>query len=462
MPYFVVDDWRGGLDLRRMAAVASPTTLRKLSNGHINEGGEVERRKAFVTFANAAGTVGLASANALLYVFGTGPSPLAGGSPLQYQQLVPGGGVAVVGIEDWDLFDGLLYVIAMGSDGNRYHFYNGVLVPGGVGKHFKTFGSKVYSVLGKDVRFTATGVPTDWAGVGSGTINLSTEDADSLDLEGIEIYFDQLAFFSPGTIQLWNMDPDPLLNRKAQILRASGTLAGQSARQFGSGDVLYLDSSGVRSLRARDSSNAASVSDIGSPIDVIMRQLQTDDPLSFARAHAAIEQGTGRFWLRIGADIYVLSHFPGPKVTAWSTYTPENGAQDMISHDRTIAIRTNDDQIQLYGGEGFDTFDSSPLIVTTPFLTAQRAGTDKEFEALDIAGRNLWKVECNLNPASPDSLNDESQWLLAGQYDGITYSLARMALGGQSTHIAFRLTCTSPGEAVLANLTFHFKERGEL
>lgn len=460
MSYTVIDDWRSGLDLRRLPSVASPTTLRELTNASINEGGEIEKRLAFVSIADAADTIGLASANGNLYVFGTGAAPFAPGGELTYQQLVPSTGVTLTSILDWALFDGLLFVIARGSDGVAYYFYDGTEVSGAnlAGERCRTYGDKVYVVGGKDVGFCVPGDPTDWAGSGSGTINLSTRDADSLDLEGVEAYYDELAFFSPRTTQFWTVAADPANNAQQQVLRGSGTRAGRSVKQYGSGDVLFLDSTGVRSLRARDQNNSAGVSDIGSPVDKLMRAILREDATVFAAAQAAIEEGTGRYWLQLDGECYILSHFPGPKVTAWSKYTPEFEAVDLVAHELSIAVRGDDDMVYLYGGQNYDTYDSCAVSAITPFLSGGKPGTPKDFEALDVAGQNVWTVDHNFVVDDPLSLDVEANWERTGVFDGTTYAQQKMGLEGRSTHVAFRVTSARPGAAVLANLTFHYQE----
>ena len=47
MPYILVEDFRGGLDTRRMNVTATPGTLVTLENAHITRGGEIEKRPAF-------------------------------------------------------------------------------------------------------------------------------------------------------------------------------------------------------------------------------------------------------------------------------------------------------------------------------------------------------------------------------------------------------------------------------
>lgn len=48
MPYYLVDSFERGLDVRRSAEVAPPGSLRTIRNAFINSGGEIEKRRAFV------------------------------------------------------------------------------------------------------------------------------------------------------------------------------------------------------------------------------------------------------------------------------------------------------------------------------------------------------------------------------------------------------------------------------
>ena len=48
MPYIVVENFKGGIDGRRMDVTATPGTLTELKNAHITRGGEIEKRPAFV------------------------------------------------------------------------------------------------------------------------------------------------------------------------------------------------------------------------------------------------------------------------------------------------------------------------------------------------------------------------------------------------------------------------------
>ena len=90
-------------------------------------------------------------------------------------------------VADWDLFNGQFYIVMAGVDGRYYHYYNQALVTDAMAtaSSVRTFGSKMYGVDGRLLRFSAINDPTTWtppAGTtndGSGYIDLSAQDADS-------------------------------------------------------------------------------------------------------------------------------------------------------------------------------------------------------------------------------------------------------------------------------------------
>ena len=142
----------------------------------------------------------------------------------------------------------------------------------------RTYKEKMYGVSGRLLNFSAVGDPTVWndpspdalgniAHNGSGFIDISSNDADSFDLYGMEVYYDKMAIFSKLSAQLWFLDPDPSLNQYFQTLRDAGTIAPTSVRQYVANDVYFLGTHGIRSLRARDLTTTAAVADVGSPID---------------------------------------------------------------------------------------------------------------------------------------------------------------------------------------------------
>ena len=97
MPYILVEDFRAGLDTRRTEITSIPGSARTLTNCHISRGGEIEKRKAFVTYATLpTGTHGLATAGGQVYVFGSGATPDMSSVPenVNYIRFQPPSGVS--------------------------------------------------------------------------------------------------------------------------------------------------------------------------------------------------------------------------------------------------------------------------------------------------------------------------------------------------------------------------------
>jgi hypothetical protein len=133
MPYILVEDFRVGMDRRRPQVAAEAGSLHTLVNAHITQGGDIERRRAFVpAFTLPAGTAGLVEVGDSLTVFGPGPRPSGLAAQIGYQRLQhPSNGAAsIVRVLDTELFDGKVYAIAEFSDGSIFHYYDAVRVAG--------------------------------------------------------------------------------------------------------------------------------------------------------------------------------------------------------------------------------------------------------------------------------------------------------------------------------------------
>lgn len=286
---------------------------------------------------------------------------------------------------------------------------------------------------------------------GAGYINTSLQETGGKGLQGIDIYYDKLAVFSGETCQLWAMDPDPNQNALSQVLRATGTLSPKSVSQYGSGDVLYLAPSGIRSLKARDASNSAAVTDIGSPIDQAVRDLGVaNGRLYLANAQAILEPVNGRFWMVFPQEIYVLSWFPGPKINAWSVYKVPFTIDYIVTAGDYVFIRSGDD-LYLFGGKTGLEYDDSPVEVRFPFLDAGKPATNKMFEALDTTVEGVWTVKAAFNYNAPDAEE------LLGTISEPTWSFGRFAMQGVATHVSMRFYNNSTGPATLSNAAIHYQ-----
>jgi hypothetical protein len=451
----MIDDFAAGLDTRKSPLTSPSGTLQRLNNLVITPGGEIAKRKAFIQVADLSNTFGLAATESTLFAFTrnvdvTPPSSGVPGVGLVYQKLPNSS--AGLRQTDFDTFDGDVYVVCDEPGVGIRHFYRAVETQGtGRGYYVRTYATKVYSVMGKNLFFSAVKDPTNWTtGTGAGFINLSMQDADGESLVTLEIYYDKLAIFSSEATQLWSVDPDPLQNVLDQVLRGAGCVSPLAAHQYGSGDVLYLSQTGIRSLRARDASNAAAVSDIGSPIDPNIQALYTTNPGSFQGAKALIEPIVGRFWMLFPDQIYVLSYFPGPKITAWSRYTVPFNIDYAVTCGGHIFVRSGN-ALYVYGGVDGNTFDATVGEARLPYLDMKKPGHNKVFEALDMTVSGNWNVYNSFDYTNPDDQE------LVGAFSAPTWRTGRCEFTGDSSHFSLRFLTTGSGPATLSNAAVHYQ-----
>jgi hypothetical protein len=474
MAYVMIDDFAGGIDLRKAAITAPAGTLRRLDNAVISPGGEIQKRKTFSQYAELpAGTTGLAFDGENLVVFGLDVAPAIMPAYITYQRLLPTLPGYVLGqILDVQFFGGALYVIAQMDNGDVLHFYGGVHVPDTQvqGKSIYAHKKKLYATDGPNIRASALLNATDWTvGAGNMIIDVTTEDAAGTSLVATEAYFSYLALFGRSSIQLWSMASDPTQNQIAQTLGQIGLVARRGVARYGNGDVLFLSDTGIRSLRSRDSSNSASINDVGSPVDTLVsdrRAVLTDSTADAIRAF--VDPLSGRFWLVWGSEVFVLSTFPNSNISAWSLFKVGATVNDAIVANSNIVLRVGN-SVRVYGtltnivGQSPFSFnaqvnfaavanyDATQAVAETPFMDAGRPATVKEWTALDMSVVGTWDVEVN-----PDPLTLPAKWIKVATVDKPTWGHGRVPIDMHSTHIAVRLTSTNTGEAKISNMAVHF------
>lgn len=134
MEQFAISNFKYGLDARRSELTSQPGTAMVLENGHVNSGGEIEKRKAFVsdpTRFDITKTFGLEATDAGLVTFGSFPGSAIVPAGVTYQRLVtskPPFVSHMVRCLASCNFNGKAFVIALFSDGGTFLFYDGVLV----------------------------------------------------------------------------------------------------------------------------------------------------------------------------------------------------------------------------------------------------------------------------------------------------------------------------------------------
>jgi len=319
------------------------------------------------------------------------------------------------------------------------------------GAFIKPVKTKMYALSDSLLHYSGVNDPTEFnnSSVGAGFINLSNNASGSESLQAMASYYSNLAVFAKEAIQIWFVSADDAQNSQIQVLNNTGTISPQSVIEFGDNDVFYLSESGIRSLRARDSSNAAFVGDIGNPIDDTILTAIASDRDAAINAQAILDPKNGRYLIAIGSTVFVFSYFPSSKVSAWSTYEPGFVIDNWAYDSEQVLCRSGNKLFSLGGASG-QTYDNSTVEIQLPFLDASKPATSKDFTGIDMACTNQWQVFVATDPTDINT-NEEIATI-----DRTTYGLGRATFTGYSTHLAPKLICTSAGAAKIGNLALHY------
>lgn len=166
--------------------------------------------------------------------------------------------------------------------------------------------------------------PTGWEeqNVGSAVIPFTTQYGNGDSAYGFASIGSRFAIFGEKTTQVWTIDADPSKWVLSQVLDNTGTKHGDGIQAIGEVDVFYPDRTGIRSLRSKELSGDAFVSDVGTPIDTIIRaKIKYAEDAGY-KICSCIDPLTKNYWVFIYDSIFVLSQFPVSKITAWSKFEP--------------------------------------------------------------------------------------------------------------------------------------------
>ena len=468
---FSLTDFRNGLDTRRSPLTAPTGTLRILENAVINQGGEIEKRLAFVNvgFIDPAYQYMTGHGQALhAFAVGTTPPPITPGTcpiPITSHMLAPVSGATVNLIMDAEPYNDKFQVTGQAlSVPATYVWYDGVLlndpVTGGTpagGQMSRTYKTKMYRIDGAYLKFSGVGDPSvldpaSTAHPGAGFINIAINDPEGETQLSMEVFYDKMAVMARLTTQLWALDPDPANDALGQVLRI-GTVAPHSVVQFGTGDVLFLSDSGVRSLKALTINLAASVSDVGSAIDLIINPLVHQGSGYGWGPRAIVQPNFGRYWLSIQDTVYVLSYFPAGNITAWSTFKPGFTVQDWAVVENRVFARDTAGNLYLYGGTDFVTYGSDyKVTVRSPHHAADEPTTNKRVKSMDVICTGQWSVQLGMIP------NNTELFELCANIDGTTLGVQSIPFAGYGTHVGMHLEHQAPGPATISAIHFNLQE----
>lgn len=327
------------------------------------------------------------------------------------------------------------------------------------GNFVATYKRKVYSIADSLLNFSGLDDPRNLDrdfDIGAGFINMSNQTSGSNTLTAVEPYQDKLAIFSRRVIQIWFMDTNPDNNINTQILYNTGTRAPRSVVAYGDLDVFYLSDTGVRSIRARDSTNSASVNDVGTPVDLFIAEyLKTLTEEQIVKAIGLVEPIDSRYMLAVGRRIFVFSYFPSKKISAWTYYEMDYDIDDFFAVDDRVYLRSGFN-LYLLGGVNNDAYGSNYKVTAQlPFLTGGKPASYKQIHGVDMSSEGSWNFSMLVNP------RNLSEKVECGALNGVTLTEANISAIGHFTHVAPTLTHMGVGYASLSNVAIHFQGSNE-
>ena len=317
-----------------------------------------------------------------------------------------------------------------------------------------TYKGKMYVGIGSAIYFSALNDAGKWDlyDIGSGFIDMANNFGGREDVTGAGVYQNTVAIFTERNCQLWFLDPDPNLNSQHQVLDNTGCIAPDSVISVGSIDLFYLSYNGVRSLKARDNTDAAYANDIGSPVDdIIVKHLDTLSADTRYSSKAIIEPQDGRYWITVGGRLFVLSAFQGGGISAWTEYVTGFSVTDMIVLKNRVYIRSGD-TVYLYGGLSGVEYDDSHVDVELPYLDANKPGTFKSVNGVDITCEGEWLVSMGFDYTNPTAKDE------IATFTQPSFALGKITATGIGTHIGVKFTSDYDGYCRIANLLVHYDD----
>lgn len=321
--------------------------------------------------------------------------------------------------------------------------------------------SKVYIAAGSIVAASAIADPAKWNSDDAGTwlIDVEAQLPGMGHVVSIAEYQKNLGFFGEAGIVIYDTDPDPSLNTIVQKIARTGARAALATISYLDSDTFYLSSTGVRSLRSKDSSNIAIANDVGSPIDpLLIAAFSSLSAADVLKGFAAVDPVDGRYMLNLGSTIYSFSFFPNAKISAWTTMVPAEALTEFLVFNNQLYARGGSDGRKLYrygGTSGTDYMAASDDVqFTLPFLDARKIATWKSWTLLDWAVEGEWKV---LMCTDPNQLSQEDE---VATFFGVSFAEADTIIPGEAPLVQFRFVRTdTSGYARVSNFTLHYQER---
>lgn len=305
-----------------------------------------------------------------------------------------------------------------------------------------------YSAIKDATRYDAAFFPS------AGTIDVSMVAEGTPTLIAMADYQGDVALFGLKHVMVWHMDPDPAQIFKRQTLHRTGLIAPHALVPHGEGDVMYLNRSGIRSLRTRTSVDEAFAADIGTPIDDLVQAKIEAASISVRLNNfwAEVEPRSGRLWMALNDEIFVLSLFPESRIAAWTVYDASAHPVGMLNATEDRIYWRSGNDIIVYSGEDGHTYDATEAIAQVPYIDGGKMATSKNWQGIDLAVIGNWQVRASFDPTQPAAFD------LVANITKSTYAQQKIAMNGESPSVSLEMRTTMASAARLGNVTVHYTD----
>lgn len=331
----------------------------------------------------------------------------------------------------------------------------------GMGTSLYVFQNRVYSTANTHLQYCTIADPSNWSDIspssGAGFINIASQTNGSERLVMAAAYAGYAAIFSARAVRLFQLTTDATAVTSFQSMQNQGSIAALSVQSFATTDVFYLDLSGIRSLRERDTTFTAYAADVGSAIDSpVQAWMAQVGSAASAQAVSVVDPLDGRYWLAIGPRIWVYSYFPSTQVGAWSHYDPGFTIQAFATVREKVYCYDGT-TVYLYGGDGGNQFPAAgvtPPQFTTPFHNPGNSGSTQKIEtAYNVVASGVWQVKVFTNPNNLGEVVNGGI-IVNNAYGGDTDNVV-----GRSQLFSLQMTCVSGGYADFSSFILNYLQK---
>ena len=265
--------------------------------------------------------------------------------------------------------------------------------------------SRIFATDGEVVRYCAAGDARDWTTTDdSGFLPVALQQDTKEVCTAVGTYQDSLVVFFGESAQVWTVAVDPSANAIKQRIDGVGCTAYESLASF-SRDLMFLSPYGFRSMTVRSNTDAIDDTDVGSPIDTLVRpDIFPDSPVAAdqEQVFALWIPQLGQYWsvFNMGtvSKAWVYTFSRSSKIACWSEYTFPILITGGTTLNGKVYFRTAQSLYELDAAKYQDTAGSIDVEIQMAFQDAKQPGVSKQFYGADFVVEGGPQVSYKYDP----------------------------------------------------------------